>query len=137
MPAQKERKKFMLDLGELARADLAFRFKYAENIAGDSFDFAKRKEILGIWVECLRNLLLSRFERGEKREEKFSHYSINKIEEEIKGSINEENCNKFNEIMNEMKVKELIVHKNKCEFIKTCDFIEKETSGQYCLFTKN
>ncbi|OGZ21182.1 MAG: hypothetical protein A2W71_02440 [Candidatus Nealsonbacteria bacterium RIFCSPLOWO2_02_39_8] len=80
----KERKKFMLDLGELARADLAFRFKYAENIAGDSFDFAKRKEILGIWVECLRNLLLSRFERGEKREEKFSHYSINKIEEEIK-----------------------------------------------------
>ena len=62
---------------------------------------------------------------------------INKIEEEIKGSINEENCNKFNEIMNEMKVKELIVHKNKCEFIKTCDFIEKETSGQYCLFTKN
>jgi len=59
----KEREKFVSDLGELAVSDLVFRFKYAENIAGESFDFAKRKEILGIWLECLRNLLLSRIEK--------------------------------------------------------------------------
>jgi len=80
----KEREKFVLDLGDLAGADLAYRFKYAENIASDSFDFAKRKEILNIWIECLRNLLLSRMDGGFGRMEKFSQYPINKIKETIK-----------------------------------------------------
>jgi DNA polymerase III subunit delta' len=80
----KEREKFISDLGELASGDLAYRFKYADNISGESFDFAKRKEVLGIWIEYLRNLLLFRIGNEGKLSEKFSHYSIDKIKEAIK-----------------------------------------------------
>ena len=90
----KEREKFISDLGDLASGDLAFRFKYAENISGESFDFAKRKEVLGIWIEYLRNLLLSRVEKKDENSPLFNpppqkrggagDYSINKIKEAIK-----------------------------------------------------
>jgi len=58
---------------------------------------------------------------------------IEGIQEEIKISLNTKNCERFTNIIKKLEVKEIISHKNKCDFLKSCNLYEKKESGQYCL----
>jgi hypothetical protein len=60
---------------------------------------------------------------------------IKNIEKDTKESINNKDCESFIKILEELKVKEVIAHEDKCNFLESCNLNKKEESGQYCLLS--
>ncbi len=52
--------------------------------------------------------------------------------DKIKKSIEGKNCNDFNGIMQRLNVREFIIYKDKCNFLKSCNIKEIQKTGNYC-----
>ena len=64
-------KRIIEDLNKISKSDLVYRFQYAKNLAQEN----NLKEVLEIWLNYFRNILLSKI----KREENFKDYSFPKL----------------------------------------------------------
>ena len=58
---------------------------------------------------------------------------VKDIEKEVKESINNNNCERLNKIISDLRVKQVIANKEKCNSLEKCGLIKKEESEQYCL----
>jgi len=64
-------KRIIEDLNKISKSDLVYRFQYVKNLAQEN----NLKEVLEIWLNYFRNILLSKI----KREENFKDYSFPKL----------------------------------------------------------
>ena len=57
---------------------------------------------------------------------------VKKDKSDLKNSIDNKNCRDLNNILNKLKVKEIIAYENKCDFLITCNLKEKSRIENYC-----
>lgn len=62
---------------------------------------------------------------------------IMEVESNTKEFINNEDCESLMNILENLGVKEVIAHQDKCSFLQTCGLNEKERSKLYCLLSTN